>query len=88
MLLCIEEDSWAGICGPEVENETSEKEEAPFQFDTVGDSPSTEEVDQQFSQMFDNKVEQVFQQVEGKEEPLEAIRSMDLDNMISNTSED
>jgi len=87
MLLCIEEDNWAGICGPEVENEISEEEEAPFQFDTVGDSPSTEEVAQQFSQMFDNKVEQVFQQVEGKDEPLEAIRSMDLENLIVNSEE-
>lgn len=86
MLLCIEAEDWAGICGPEVEEATSH-EEAPFQFDTVGDSPSTDEVAQRLGQIFDNKVEQVFQQVEGKDEPLEAVRSMDLENLIVDKQE-
>lgn len=86
MLLCIEDEKWAGICGPEVTEATSH-EEAPFDFDTTGNPPSTDQVAQRFSQMFDNKVEQVFQQIEGKDEPLEAVRSMDLENIITDKQE-
>ena len=83
ILLCVERDEWVGICGPEVDGHSHEDAPHTFEYDTQGDTPSDDEVALAFTELYDERVEEVLSDVRDKDEPMEAIRDMSIENMIS-----
>lgn len=83
--LAIEGEGWRAVCSPPVDTEV--RCGAPFFFKAAGDPPSDEEVGELFSNQFTKKVDEIFEVINGSDNPLEAIMDLDEDELVVNPPE-
>lgn len=83
IVLALEGEGWRAIASPDVsDGASSRKFGSPFDFVSVGDPPSNEELGDSFSEQFDQKVNAVYDLIDESDDPLDAILDLEPDDLI------